>query len=303
MGNLKITDVSSKKVNSMEQSVFVLIFVKLWIAIKLTIKEFSEEKCTLMAAAMSFYTILAFFPFLLILVFLFGIFIGSSEKAFNEVFNFFTIVAPGDTGEIKHILSSLVRDKSLVGSIGIAGLLWTSSNFFCVLGETLDTVWNTKRTRGFIARRLVGFFMLFILGFLVISSTFIISTMAVIKNIDITISYFSFKEIPFLWKALTFLLGYFSALLTSLLIYKFVPSGKNSNAEIIMASLISSIAWQGLTYAFAQYTSHLAVYNKVYGSLGGLVLFVIWIYYSMIIILFAAEFASCYYRLEKNSNL
>jgi len=287
----------------MGQSVFFLIIVKLWIAIKLTFKEFSEEKCTLMAAAMSFYAILAFFPSLLILVFLFGIFIGSSEKAFNEVFNFFTLISPGDTGEIKHILSSLVRDKSLVGGMGILGLLWISSNFFCVLGETLDTVWNTKRTRGFIARRLAGFFMLFILGFLVILSTFIISTMAVIKNIDLAISSFSFKEIPFLWKSLTFVFGYFSALLNSILIYKFVPSGKNSNAEIIMASMISSIAWQVLTYAFAQYTSCLAIYNKVYGSLGGLVLFIIWIYYSMIIILLAAKFASCYYRLEKNSNL
>ena len=148
----------------MGHGVFLLIFVKLWKALKLTLKEFKDEKCTLMAAAMSYYTILSFFPFLLVLVFLFGLYLGSSDDAFNQVFEFFALLSPGDTGEIKDFLGTLVGDSSLVGGIGILGLLWSSSNFFCVMGEALDTVWNVKRTRGYIARRTRWIFNAFYTG-------------------------------------------------------------------------------------------------------------------------------------------
>ncbi len=268
--------------------------------IKEVFKRFGEDNAPLLAAALSFFTLISLVPILLVGVsvltymlramwFTSGS-VNAQEKIVNAATDFFPAMsssAPLQKQLIEFIHSLISRPgNTAVGIIGLVGLIWSASALFLNMEVALNAALQIQAKRNFIKARLVALGTMALLAVLLIGSLGISTAMSWAKAHHYDLPVFT-DVIGFLIPiALTFAM--FAA------IYKIVPNATVNNKAVLLGAAFSSVFFEAAKRGFGWYVSHFGNFDKLYGSLGIIVFLVTWVLYSFMILMVGAEVADVY---------
>ncbi len=269
-------------------------------AIKATVQEFQRDDALGIAAQLAYYLILALFPFILVLVSLLGTF-GSEELA-SEVLGYFQGVMPQQAYNIiDTFTSSIVSGNAEAPGLFTFGILltiWASSGAFAALINALNRAYDVQETRPFWKVRGIAIMMTLGLSVLIIIGVLLL---VLGPQIGRTIAdIFGLAETFLLvWDIARWPVALFFMVFTVALLYYFSPDVDQPFRWITPGGLIGVLLWVLASVAFNFYVSNFGSYNKTYGSIGAVIVLLLYLYISSLTILFGATLNATLVRMKE----
>jgi membrane protein len=258
--------------------------------LKRTGKEFSEDNLTDWAAALTYYSVLSIFPALLVLISLVGL---AGQSATQTLLDNMSAIAPGPAKDIlTGAVENLQKSQGAAGIlfvIGLAGALWSASGYIGAFMRAANAVWEVEEGRPIwktIPLRLAVTALMLVL--LTISALAVVITGPLARTVgnivglgDAAVSAWDIAK----WPVLVLLVAMMIALL-----YYATPNIKHPKFQWVSpGSLVAVVLWIVASALFAFYVASFSSYNKTYGALGGVIVFLTWLWISNVVILFGAE--------------
>lgn len=193
------------------------------------------------------------------------------------------------------------RASGASGALGVIGFIVTAfsaSIAFSAIRRSLNFVWGAPH-RPFVQQRLMELSMLF--GVVVLFG----ASIAVTTSVQLLAAASESSQNPLsgigslFWFATGFLLPWALTFILVLLAYWFVPNAKSSFFDVWFAAVLASLAIEVLKFGYAIYATNYSSYGAVYGALGGILLFMFFVWISSYIFLMGAELASEYPRVMR----
>jgi membrane protein len=264
-----------------------------WAALKRTVKEFKEDNLTDWAAALTYYGVLAIFPALIVLVSILGL-VGDS--ATQPLIDNLGTVAPGPAKEIfTNALKNLQGDQGAAGVlfiIGLLGALWSASGYVAAFMRASNSIYDMEEGRP-VWKTLpvrVGLTIV-LLTLLAVTTIAVVLTGGLAEKVGDLIGLGSTAVTVWniaKWPVLLLVVSFMFALL-----YWAAPNVKQPGFRWVSpGGILAVVGWLIASGAFAFYVGNFGSYNKTYGALGGVVVFLVWLWISNIMILLGAEFNS-----------
>jgi membrane protein len=262
-----------------------------WAALKRTVHEFREDNLTDWAAALTYYGVLAIFPAMIVLVSILGL-IG--ESATQPLIDNLGSVAPGPAKDI--VESSL---KNLQGSqgtagvlfvIGLLGALWSASGYVAAFMRASNAIYDMDEGRPVWKTLPVRVSLtLVLLVLLAVTTVAVVLTGGIAQKVGDLIGLGSTAVTVWniaKWPVLLLVVSLMFALL-----YWAAPNVKQAGFRWVSpGGLLAVVGWLIASGAFALFVSNFGSYNKTYGALAGVIVFLVWLWISNIVILLGAEF-------------
>lgn len=250
-------------------------------------KAFTEEDVLSTAAQVAFYFTFAIFPLILFLVSLLGIILTSANDLRNELFLYLRQVMPGSASQLVEKTIREVTESSTGGklTLGIFAALWAASAGIDSLRIALNGVYNLTETRPWWKTKLLSLSMTLgltalltiALGTIFYGGKFI---SLILKSINFSISSTFFLGLLQIITVFVVLTTIFA------IIYNFLPNHKeNKWVWITPGATIGIILWLLFSYGFRIYLEYFDSYNKTYGSLGAVIILMLWLYLTALVIL------------------
>jgi membrane protein len=263
-----------------------------WIAVlKRSVREFKHDDITDRAAALTYFGILALFPAMLVVVSILGL-LGKSTT--QQVLNNVAQIAPGGVHTFLNGVVTQVQGKAgIAGIAGIIGLLvafWSASGYVAAFMRASNAIYDVDEGRPIwktVPVRVITTLVLVIM--LLIAAGIVVLTGPVANQVG---SAFGIGHAAVLtwnivkWPVLVIIVS----LMLSLL-YKASPNIRQPGFRWISAGgIVAVILWLVASGLFAVYVSFSGSYNKTYGSLATVIIFLVWLWITNIAILLGAEF-------------
>ena len=262
-----------------------------WMGVlKRTVKEFQDDNLTDWAAALTYFSVLAIFPALLALVSLLGV-IGSS--ATQPLLDNLSTVAPGPAKDIfTSAIQNLQRSSGAAGLlffVGLAGALWSASGYVAAFMRASNAIyevgegrpiWKTLPTRV-----LTTVVLLLMLAAVALGVTF---TGPLAEQVGQLIGLGSTGVK--VWDIVKWPVILVVVMTMFAILYWAAPNVKHPRFRWVSPGSIAAVVlWIIASAGFAFYVANFAAYNKTYGALGGVIVFLVWLWISNIAVLFGAE--------------
>jgi len=254
-----------------------------WTVVRLTVDGFGHDELSTRAAALAFYSALSFAPLLVLLLWV----VTSLEPSWQRelVQSLQRLVGPRASDAVTLVLDN-ARQRPGVGSwaglIGLAVTLLGASAVFAQLQGAINRVWNLEprpggAIRDWLRARMMALGLLLSLAFLMVVSFAASALIAVFVRGDTLI-----------WQALEALiaLAIFSAVFAA--IFKVVPDALIGWPDALVGAGLTAVLFAVGKFGIGLYLSHSDV-GGAYGSAGGVVVLLVWVYYSALILLLGAE--------------
>jgi membrane protein len=272
------------------------MFFEPWLMLKKTILSFIDDEAISRGAAIAFYTVTSIAPVLLIVVAIAGLAFGQ-DAAQNAISEQLTNLMGKQTADVLQSAVASAAGKSsgiLATLIGIATLIATASGVFGEMQSALNAIWKTKTPAGttvsrLIQARAVSLGLVATLGFLLIVS------LAVSAGLTAFGDYLN-SIFPFGALILAILNFTVSLLLLAVLfaaIYKLLPDRHLQWRDVVIGAIVTAILFTIGKSLIGWYLGSSAVASS-YGAAGGLIVLLLWVYYSVQIFLLGAEFTKIF---------
>ena len=263
-----------------------------WLAIlKRSIREFKHDDITDRAAALTYYSVLALFPAVLVLVSILGL-LGKSTT--QQVLSNLGQVAPGGVHTfLTNVVTQVQGKAGVAGAAGIIGLViavWSASSYVAAFMRASNAIYDVDEGRPIWKTgpiRLVTTVALVVM--LVIAAAIVVLTGPIANQVGTA---FGIGHAAVLvwdiakWPVLLIIVSVMFSLL-----YKASPNVRQPAFRWISAGgILAVILWLIASGLFAVYVSFSGSYNKTYGSLATVIIFLVWLWISNIAILLGAEF-------------
>ena len=273
----------------------------IWPLLKRTFREFAEDNCSQLAAAISYYVLFSIIPLAIFLTSVFGFVVRNSDIQ-DEVTDRLVEAIPLEEGEGHDLVSDTIRGVSRVSgaltAVGLIGMAWSASVMFGAIRKALNIAWDTEVHRPPVQQKLIDMAMVLGLGLLLGASIAVTAALRTMRELsDEALGPLS-TGTGFFWSALPLMLPGFLTFLVFLLIYRFVPNVSHSLRDVWPGALLAAALFELLKNGFVLYVAKFNNYDVVYGSLGAVMLFLLWTYLSANVLLLGAELASEYERAK-----
>ncbi len=257
--------------------------------LKRTVKEFSEDKLPHWAAALTYYGVLSIFPALLVLVSILGL-IGSS--AIQPMIDNLSKVAPGPAQEIlTGALQGLQQGggAGLLFIVALAGAIWAASGYVSAFMDASNAIYDIEEGRPIykklplrIAITVVMLVLLAISALAVVLSGPIAEQAGNVIGVgSAALTVWNIAK----WPVLVLLVAFMFAVL-----YYSAPNVKQPGLKAVLpGGILAVVLWIVASAAFAFYVANFGSYNKTYGALGGVIVFLVWLWITNLAILLGAE--------------
>src|ERR671917_70820 len=270
--------------------------------LKATVQEFIRDDALGLAAQLAYYLILALFPFILFLVAVLDAFGSSSPQFVNELFDYLRRVMPAQVFDLIETYTerTLRNEDTAPGllSVGILGTVWAASGAFSALMNALNRAYDVQETRPFWKVRGIAIIMTLGLSVLVLIGVLLL---VVGEPIGRAIAGFFGLDDLFLlvWDIARWPVALFFMVFTVALLYYFAPDVDQPFRWITPGGLIGVLLWVLASVAFNFYVSNFGSYNKTYGSIGAVIVLLLYLYISSLTILFGATLNATLIRMKE----
>ncbi len=263
--------------------------------------EWQEDKVTLLAAALAYYTVFSITPLLVIAIAIAGAVFGQDAARGEIIGQINNLVGEQGAQIIETGLANADQPKisSVASIISVIVLLVGASGVFAQLQEALNTVWDVKAKpkKGkasiweFIRKRLLSFGMVLAIGFLLLVSLITSAMLSGIGKLQINL----LPGFTPIWQLLNFAISFGFISLLFALIYKYLPDVKIRWRDVWVGATITALFFTIGKFLIGLYLGQGSL-GSAYGAAGSLIVFLAWVFYSAQILLFGAEFTQVYAR-------
>lgn len=247
------------------------------------------------AAAIAYYALLSLFPFLLLIISLLAS-ITADDDARTATLNFVLRYFPRRFEFVTSQLEALQRAQGPLSAVGVATLTWASLGVFNAVTAAVNHAWKVERQRSFVKHRLVAFLMLVAAGTLMILTLLLFGAGQVVRaNWFAAVA----ATFPGLLKLGSLLVSYAATLFVIVavgLIFYFVPNAKTRFRDVWIGAVLTGLLWRASFAGFSWFVRDMSRFS-IHGSIGAVVVFLLWVYVSAVILLYGVEFTAAYSRL------
>jgi len=249
-------------------------------------EQFKDDEVPALGAQITYYLILAFFPFLIFVITL----ISYTPLASNELLSYLARLLPTDTYTlVLEILAEVSASRSgTLLSIGVLATLWAASNAVMSLIRGLNKAYDQRESRAVWKLRAIS--LIFMVG-LIIAILFSLGLLIFGKMLgSFLFNLLGHNELfATVWNLVRYLIPLAILMLVFAFLYVYSPNQRVRFREVWLGSLLATLGWIIISTAFSYYVNNFGTYSKTYGSLGGIIVLLIWLYWSSIIILIGGE--------------
>lgn len=268
---------------------------------KLTFKKFLKElyyrmmhdELSLISANLSYYFILSILPLLMVILALTPYFNINQNFLLTKI----ETIAPGVLGDyIFTLISEVLNNKNqTIITFGIIFTLWSASNGIYGLMYAFNIAYRVKEKRMWLTVKIISIFFT-----IVIMVAMLLMLVLLVFGKQITWVLFhklNFdKEFFDIWNYITILLPLFSTIIIFTFLYMLATNLKIPIKLAIPGAVFSAFSWIIISKVFGYYIDHFSNYIKTYGSIGAIMLFVIWLYFTGYILIIGAEINAILYN-------
>lgn len=259
--------------------------------VKRVYHEFWEDRVLGQAAQLSFYFLLALFPLLLFLTSLLGLVLQSDAALHDLLNNYFSTVLPGSVSSLVQGTLEEVTQSSNGGklSFGLVFSLWAASTGVVAIIDALNIAYEVKEFRPWWKRRLVA--VALTIGFVVL----IISALALMIYGGRLIHWAMGESavgpaVERAWRAGEWILLIGLVLMAFNILYVFGPNVKRGEWHWIMpGTVVGVVLWLAASFGFKMYLSFADRYSVTYGSIGTVIVLLLWLYLTGAALLLGGE--------------
>jgi membrane protein len=267
-----------------------------WKLLKETYQEWSDDKASRLAAALAYYAATAIAPLITGILAIAGLIFDTEQAQAQLQAQVSRFASPQAAEIIRTIVSNADRPQlaQVTGIISLVLLIWSASNIFAQLQDSLDTVWGVELRKDLpllekVKHRLLPLLVVFGMGLLllvaIIASTFLNAAATLVTDL--------LPGGTFIWQILNFLLSVTILALLFGLVFKLIP-----DVEIAWRDVWPGAALTALLFVVGQFILGWYLGRQsgasVYGAAGSLFIFLLWLYYSAQIFLLGAEYTQVY---------
>ncbi|WP_338471781.1 YihY/virulence factor BrkB family protein [Niallia sp. XMNu-256] len=248
-------------------------------------KRFNEDDYSGIPAQLAYFFLLSLFPLLIVIVSLFPYLPITSEDLLVTVRDF----APaGAIDLIEKGLAEISQKNGTLLSLGIIGTLWSASNGINAIVKVINRSYNIDEDRTFIRKRIMA--ILLTVAMIVV---IIVALILPVFGKHIGIFLFSQFELSSqfltIWNALRFIVSAVIIFLIFIALYWMAPSKRFACRTAIPGAVFATIGWIITSFAFSYYVSNFSNYSTTYGSIGAVIVLMIWFYISGVIMIIGGD--------------
>jgi membrane protein len=250
-------------------------------------KEASNDHVAAFAGSLTYQTLLALFPFAIFVLSV--LFVAGQESLLLDAVGSLReahALSPGAahviTGQVEALSEG--RDGALGLGVAVSVLvaLWATSGAFRSVMEATNVMYGVKETRGFVRRYATSLILS-----VVVAVLFVVALALVVAGPSIAAKLGETGEI--LWLVLQWPALIAFVLLALALLYYYAPSAEQEFRFITPGAVFATAAWLAFSLAFSAYVNNFGSYNRTYGALAGVVVTMLYSYWSAFIFLFGAQ--------------
>lgn len=250
------------------------------------------------AAAIAYYALLSLFPFLLLVISMFGS-ITADEGDRLAVLGFVFRYFPTQFDFVTTQLDAFRQTRVQLGVAGGLALIWASLGVFGAVTSAVNDAWGVEKQRSFLRHRMVSFLMLVAGGGVMIFGLLLVGAVEVAQA-----TWFGIMLTRFRWlEALQTLTFTYSATIVLILavglVYYFIPNAKTRFRDVWVGAVLTGVLWRIAFDGFSWYIGRTASLTLIHGSIAAVVVFLLWIYVSSVILMYGVEFTAAYARLRR----
>ncbi len=254
-----------------------------------TWKEANEDNVFGRAAELAYYFLLALFPMLIFLTSLVGFLPGAQENIINSIGK---AAPPQVMDVVRQFMHDVVENRSGgLLSLGIFATLWAASNGVSAVMDTLNTAYDAKEGRSFIKKRIIAIGLTLALSVLVVGGTVLImfgDRFAEWLGGALGLG----AAFTTAWKILDYIIGLGLLFLGIQLIYYLGPNVKQRWRWITPGAIFAVVGLIVSSLAFSLYLRYAPDYSATYGSLGAVIILMLWLYILGLMLLVGGEINS-----------
>jgi membrane protein len=256
-----------------------------------TAREFSADECTDLAAALTYYSVLALFPAAIALTALLGL-VGQGTQAVDQVLEIMgDIGASGVVDSVGPTLRKLASSQAAGWALvfGILGALWSASGYVGAFGRALNRIYGRGEGRPIWKLRPA---MLLLTAVLIVLVAVALSGLVISGPVTSAVgnalgigstaqTVFSIVKWPIILLVVVLIVA---------LLYYFTPNVRQPKFRwVSVGAVLAIVTWALASAAFGFYVANFSSYDKTYGSLAGVIVFLLWLWLTNLALLFGAE--------------
>jgi YihY family inner membrane protein len=260
-----------------------------WAAVKRTVREFQVDNLKDWAAALTYYSVLSIFPALVVLISLIDL---AGRGTIQTLLDNLGQVAPGSVNQIlEGAISSLQQTRGSAGVLALAGLavaLWSASNYIAAFMRASNAIYDVPEGRPVwktLPIRIAVTVVVMVL--LAASAVAVVATGGLADRIgrllglgSAVVTIWDIVKWPVLLLVVSFMFA---------LLYWASPNAKQGFRWVTPGGILAVVVWVAASVGFAIYVANFGSYNKTYGSLASVIIFLVWLWLSNTAILLGAE--------------
>ncbi|WP_277455657.1 YihY/virulence factor BrkB family protein [Janibacter sp. DB-40] len=267
-----------------------------------TVREFLEDGCTDLAAALTYYAVLAVFPAFIALMSLIGL-LGQGPSTVETILRIVRQTAGSSVAStVEPILTSLSQTPGagLALVLGLAGALWSASGYVNAFSRAMNRVyeitegrpvWKLRPVMILITLVLIVLMALVLIA-LVVSGPVATSIGSALGLGSVVVTVWQIAKWPVLLAVVVLIVA---------LLYYTTPNVKPPKFRWMSpGALLAILAWILASIGFGFYVANFSSYNATYGSVAGVIVFLLWLWITNVALLFGAEFDA---ELERGRQL
>src|SRR5256885_812449 len=262
-----------------------------WGVLKRVVKEYQRDNLSDWAAALTYYAMLSIFPGLLVLVS--GLRLVS-RSAVNTVIDNLTQVAPGTARDIvkaavKNILNSGQNTASILAIVSLVGALWSASGYVAAFMRAANAIYDVPEGRPIWKKLPVRLGVTIVTGVLLSISAFaVVLTGRLAEQVGkligvggVAVTVWNIAK----WPVLALIVSLVFAIL-----YWAAPNARQGGFRWVSpGGVVAVVIWLVTSAGFALYVANFSSYNKTYGALATIIIFLVWLYLTNTAVLLGAE--------------
>lgn len=258
-----------------------------------------DDDVSALGAQFAYHLIMSLFPFLLFLAALATYAPIPTEGTLNEL----SAVVPREALKVvRGTLYEIARtNRSNILSLSMLVTIYLASNGFAVLARGLNKAYDVAETRGFVKLRALSllFVPLVSLGILLEAVAVVFGKLFLCR---LSVSFCWSAGGIALMQALRLILPFLMMTLIFALLYTMIPNRKLRFRQSFLGAAFASAAWALASLGFSFYVNRFADYTRLYGSLGGVMILLVWLYLTSVVVLIGCEInAALYFSRKKGS--
>ena len=272
-----------------------------WRATGRGIVEYYNSNNLTFASSIAYYALLSLFPFVLVVLSVLSrLALKTGSPTDETLLHMVERALPTNFGFVGTQLGQLARAPVELNVAGTLVTLWASMGVFGAITSAVNHAWGVEQNYSFLKHKLVAFLMMLAAGLLAVIALLLVGAVQMVEANWFT----TIRETYPTFNVVTGFLSRNAStpifILVVGLIYYFIPNAKVRLRDVWFGAVLAGVLWSLAFEGFAWYVRDLSRFT-VHGSVAAVVVFLVWIYFSAVILLYGVEVTAAYARLRTHT--